>query len=91
MYEIPGSEHCPVKMYNAYKSKRAADKPFYLAAATNVNAPDDKQQWFVRGPVGNIHSLDGNRLRLSKLRPRLEIFSMNIVMILTLNDVPVDN
>jgi hypothetical protein len=47
MYEIPGSEHCPVKMYNAYKSKRAADKPFYLAAATNVNAPDDKQQWFV--------------------------------------------
>jgi hypothetical protein len=34
------------------KSKRAADKPFYLAAATNVNAPDDKQQWFVRGPVG---------------------------------------
>ena len=52
MYEIPGSEHCPVKMYNAYKSKRAADKPFYLAAATNVNAPDDKQQWFVWGSVG---------------------------------------
>jgi hypothetical protein len=24
MYEIPGSEHCPVKMYNAYKSKRPA-------------------------------------------------------------------
>ena len=53
MYEIPSSEHCPVKMYNAYKSKRPADfneadKPFYLAAATNVNAPDDKQQWFVR-------------------------------------------
>lgn len=57
MYEIPSSEHCPVKMYNAYKSKRPADfneadKPFYLAAATNVNAPDDKQQWFVRCPVG---------------------------------------
>ena len=57
MYEIPSSEHCPVKMYNAYKSKRPADfneadKPFYLAAATKVNAPDDKQQWFVRCPVG---------------------------------------
>lgn len=56
MYEIPGSEHCPVNMYNAYKSKRPADfneadEPLYLAAATNVNAPYDKQ-WFVMGPVG---------------------------------------
>jgi hypothetical protein len=48
-------QHQPY-LVNAYKSKRPADfneadKPFYLAAATNVNAPDDKQQWFVRFPV----------------------------------------
>jgi hypothetical protein len=56
MYEMTNDDHCPVKMYKAYKGNRPTDyyqedKPFYLAPVTNKLKPNDNEQWFLRAPV----------------------------------------
>ena len=56
MYEMKNDDHCPVKMYKAYKGERPTDynqedKPFSLAPVTNKFKPNDNEQWFLRAPV----------------------------------------
>ncbi|XP_021363676.1 glutamine-rich protein 1-like [Mizuhopecten yessoensis] len=57
MYAEPGSDKCPVETYKAYKEKRPVnfcddEHPFYLGTVTHSKTPHQRDQWFLRAPVG---------------------------------------
>jgi len=57
MYELPGSEHCPVKMYNAYKSKRPAGVEIHGKRLNNTSVRNHLCQKLMDNNIPDNHAI----------------------------------